>query len=238
MNLPQASIEAELELGVLGARLQGVAAARAVAHAQCAARRVAAGASVAPGRGRPPWPVKTLDTVAVEADGPLREPAVTVVLKGPHVPEVHARATLDVARGFEMREPRAVLTRGGARVVARADRIRAGGGAVDVTGIDVESAGEPLRGEAHVVPQLLWMRLSTAGMNLNPVLRLAGASPVTMGHVSVDVDVRADRAGARRSPERRLRRRRPRVETHQRACRAQRSADGESMGTPSRPRVI
>ncbi len=220
VNLPEARIDAELELGLAGARLQDLAAPRAVAHARVRGALASPVAHVSFLAEGVRVAGQRLDSVAMEADGPLREPAVTVVLKGPHVPEVHARATLDLARGFDVREARAVLTRGGAQVVARVDRIHTGGGAVDVTGIDVESGGEPLRGEAHVRPQLLWMRLSTAGMR--PESGLATGRGLA-GHDGTRVRRRRYARGPRgssRSPERRLRGCGPRVETHQRASRA------------------
>ncbi len=139
---------------------------------------------------------RTFDEVRVRADGPLRAPKVAVTARGPRLPNVAARASLSFEDGLGARRAVVELSRGGAVVVASVDRLRAAAGAIDATGIEVQAAGSPLRGEAHVRSGTITLRLATAGMDITPILGVAGASSGVRGELALDLDVRAGPTGA------------------------------------------
>jgi translocation and assembly module TamB len=195
-DLAASAVDATLDLRVRDVRVEGQEVGRADARARVQGAlssprvhlsAVAEGVRVA---GRP------LDRVSVEAEGPVREPAVQALVEGAGLPRIEARASLELGGAPEVRAPVVELTRDGETVVVAADRVRAAQGAVDVTGIEIRSGGEPLRGEAHLRPRGVRVRLSTAGMDLTPLLHVAGAPGLARGSLWLDVDLRADAGGA------------------------------------------
>jgi translocation and assembly module TamB len=136
---------------------------------------------------------RTFDHVAIDADGPLREPVVAVSLEGPDLPDVRARATLGLGDGIEAHAATVVLSRPAWRMEARVARVHAVAGALDATGIEVLSGGDRLRGEAHVRRQSVALRFRTAGMDVTPLLQVAGTRLLTRGRIALDLDVRGNR---------------------------------------------
>jgi translocation and assembly module TamB len=197
LDVARETLAGALDLRLSEAHIGGQSVGLAVAHASVHGSLASPQGRLTLSAERLRVAGRAIDTAAIDAEGAVRAPRVTVTLAGPEVPDVYARATLAFGDGVDARGATVVLSRRSWRVVARVDRAHAGGGTFDATGIEVVSAGAPIRGEAHVRPESVSLRLSTTGMDLTPLLQITGTDLLTGGTLALDVDVRGNRAAAR-----------------------------------------
>ena len=139
---------------------------------------------------------QTIDTVTLEASGPLGAPEVNATLRGPAIPDVDAHARLRFGGGVAADDAVLRLARNRAAVTARAGRLHVGCGEVDVLGLEIDGLGSIVRGELHASPRALAVRVRAPGEDVPTLMRLLGRRPEGEGRLALDVDVRADAGGA------------------------------------------
>ncbi len=130
----------------------------------------------------------------VTAAGSTGEIRLGADLRGGTDPAVTATATLGTKGALSARDVVVTLEKEKDRVVARVARAQSAGGRLDVAGIQIEGAGDPLAGELHLQRGTIATRLSSAGFDLATALRLAGVkSDLKAGRVGLDVDLTASK---------------------------------------------
>ena len=139
---------------------------------------------------------QAIDTVSVQAVGPLRAPEVTAALRGPSIPDVDAHAALAFDSGVTARDAVLQLARNQTMLRARAARIHVGRGQLDVLGLEIDGLGSPVRGELHAGPRAVAVQVMAPGEDLPTLMRLLGKNRAGQGRLALDVDVRADAHGA------------------------------------------
>jgi len=135
-------------------------------------------------------------SASVDAAGPVREPTVTASLRGGSIPDVDAHATLGFAHAVRAQRLVFRLSRNATTVTGRVAAVRAGGGRVDVTGLEIDGIGAPVRGDAHIARGAVAVRLQATDVDVPAAMRFFGRRDIIRGRAALDADVRTDARGA------------------------------------------
>jgi translocation and assembly module TamB len=130
----------------------------------------------------------------VTAAGSTGEIRIGADLRGGNDPAVTATATLGTRGALSARDVVVTLEKENDKVTARIASARSAGGQLDVEGVRVEGAGDPLAGELHFRRGILATRVSAPGLDIPTLLRLGAIkTELKAGRVALDVDLTASR---------------------------------------------
>jgi translocation and assembly module TamB len=133
---------------------------------------------------------------AASVAGRQDDAVVAVDVRGATVPSLALRARVRAKNTLEARDVELDVARDQDRLTAKIDRLRSKSGAIDVEGLRVEGAGDPLVGEAHVTKSKLAVKLRSGGLDVARIERIAtGDAKIREGHASIDVDLTATKRG-------------------------------------------
>jgi translocation and assembly module TamB len=136
----------------------------------------------------------SLSRVEVTARGPLGRPELRARMTDAHGLGLVFTGRL-AEKGRRLQDLHVVLSRTGASIEGKVDRLDIARGAVDVNGLELKGAGGRLTGSAHLRPDTAEIQAEGADLDLDLVSRVVGLPPGLAGgkaRVTADISVGTD----------------------------------------------
>ena len=120
------------------------------------------------------------EDVRAAARGPVQKPLIHAQLRDENGPSVEASGYLDTTRQPKIEGLEVAVSRDGAVLRSRVERLELGGGNIDIEDLSMVGAGQ-LRGHIHIRPKLLEAKIEGEDLDLDAISRVLGLPPGMFG---------------------------------------------------------